>query len=250
MGKSEQCLNQKRMFSHSWFKGYVRLGFGPRRAAARNSEPLPTQRALCRVCPQPPSLLATGTSLSSSLTPSLPDPCAQMSANPGTWARRVAIGIDLTKPGQEQDHFLCAAYYSCTETGFAEIVQPGMHVWVATKYVYDANIDSDKRAPAYEPILISHLECTADGLGIQVFGYVLLNWPRLHKYKGEYKLPKCMKDNPSMYTYTNWEISAPADVQEGFVGVRIGRPSSPPDLSKDCEDTIGVACYTKVSTHP
>ena len=161
-----------------------------------------------------------------------------------------AFGIDISQPGVEKDHFYCAGYYSCTETGCAEIVLAGMHVWMATQCVYDVDIKSDVRAPAYEPMLIEHMECTIDGLAIRIFGHALLNMPRLSKYKGAFQLPSCMAADKNLYSYTNWLISGPANAQEGFVGVRIGQTCSPPDLTGECEDTIGVICYTEVSGHP
>ena len=174
-----------------------------------------------------------------------------MAAHPGTWARRVAYGIDLSKPGVEPDHFICAGYYSCTETGVAELVEPRMHVWVPTAFVYGDGIKSDIRAPAYEPMgPIKHIECTAEGLGIRLFGSALLNWPRLAKYSGAHKLPLCMRKNPSLYVYSNWAISAAGDAQEGFVGICIGRPHSPPNLDGTDEDTIGVLGYVQVRHHP
>ena len=118
-----------------------------------------------------------------------------MPEHPGSWARRTAFGIDLTKPGVNQDHYVCAGYYSCTETGFADVVHPRLHVWVAQGYTYEKGVKSDRRAPAYEPILVTHIEATADGLGILVYGRAMLNWPRLEKYNGADLLPACMKEN-------------------------------------------------------
>ena len=50
----------------------------------------------------------------------------------------------------------------CTEEGFGEIVRPRTHVYVATKLLYASGVPSDRRAPAYEPMLVSHIEATAD----------------------------------------------------------------------------------------
>ena len=52
-----------------------------------------------------------------------------MPHNPATWARRIAFGMDVSKPGVELHHYICAGYYSCTETGFGEMIRPLMHVW-------------------------------------------------------------------------------------------------------------------------
>ena len=112
-----------------------------------------------------------------------------MPHNPATWARRIAFGMDVSKPGVELHHYICAGYYSCTETGFGEMIRPRMHVWVCMSYAYAPGVSSDRRATAYEPMLITHIECTADGLGIQIFGRAMLNWPRLHRYKGSHKAP-------------------------------------------------------------
>ena len=59
-----------------------------------------------------------------------------MPPHPGTWARRQAFGIDLTRPGIEDDHFMCAGYYSCTGTGFCDMVKPRMHVWAVIAFEY------------------------------------------------------------------------------------------------------------------
>ena len=176
--------------------------------------------------------------------------CRYMPAHPGTWARRMAFGIDLTKPGVEEDHFLCAGYYTCTEEGFGEFVRPRTHVYVATKLLYASGVPSDRRAPAYEPMLVSHVEATADGLSIHLFGKALLNWPRLKKYHGTHRLPSCLKHDPSLHVYSNWEFSATADSQEGFVGVRMGSPSAPPDVRSACEDTLGCVGYVQVYAQP
>lgn len=174
-----------------------------------------------------------------------------MLSHPGTWARRTAFGIDTSKPGVEDNHFICAGYYSCTETGLGEIVTPCMHVFAVIKYEYEKNVSSDRQAAAFEPMNVTHIESTVDGLSIKVFGKVLLNWPRLQKYTGADLLPKTMQDNPSLYGYSDWEVSVEADVQEGFVGVRIGRPSAPPDLAEADEDTIGCIGYIGVrQPHP
>ena len=47
-----------------------------------------------------------------------------MPHNPATWARRIAFGMDVSKPGVELHHYICAGYYSCTETGFGEMIRP------------------------------------------------------------------------------------------------------------------------------
>lgn len=169
-----------------------------------------------------------------------------MPHNPATWARRIAFGMDVSKPGVELHHYICAGYYSCTETGFGEMIRPRMHVWVCMSYAYAPGVSSDRRATAYEPMLITHIECTADGLGIQIFGRAMLNWPRLRRYTGSHKAPAALKKDPSLYVYTDWEIVARADSQEGFVGVCIGPPAAPPDLSDACEDTIGCIGYMAV----
>ena len=174
----------------------------------------------------------------------------QMPGNPASWARRQAFGIDLTKPGVEDNHFHCAGYYSCTETGFGEIVLPGAHVWAVLAFEYDKGIRSDRRAPAYEPILITHIEATADGLSIHIFGVALLNWPRLRLYRGEHRAPQCMMKDASQFVYSNWEVSAAADTQEGFVGIYMAPPQSPPRLSGSCEDTIGCIGYVEVRASP
>ena len=83
-----------------------------------------------------------------------------MPAHAMSWARRQAFGIDLNQPGEEEDHFVCAGYYSCTETGFAETVTKGSHVWGVFAYEYDKGVRSDRRAPAWEPMLIEHIECS------------------------------------------------------------------------------------------
>ena len=149
-----------------------------------------------------------------------------MPHNPATWARRIAFGMDVSKPGVELHHYICAGYYSCTETGFGEMIRPRMHVWVCMSSAYDPGVSSDRRATAYEPMLITHIECTADGLGIQIFGRAMLNWPRLRRYEGSHKAPAALKKDPSLYVYTDWEIVARADSQEGFVGVCIGPPAN------------------------
>lgn len=95
-------------------------------------------------------------------------------------------------------------------------------------------------------MLVTHIECTADGLGIQVFGDALLNYPRLKKYAGAQLLPVCLKHNDRLHTYTNWRVNASAETVEGFVGIRVGPPSNPPDLSQSCGDTIGCIGYTAV----
>ena len=134
-----------------------------------------------------------------------------MPAHAATWARRQAFGIHLDKPGIEDHHFVCAGYYNCTETGFGDVVRPRHHVWAVTKYEYDKGIRSDCRAPAYEPMLVTHIECSADGLSIFVFGRVLLNWPRLKLYQGAQKLPKIMQRDSRLFVYSDWEVAATAD---------------------------------------
>lgn len=173
-----------------------------------------------------------------------------MPAHAATWARRQAFGIRLDKPGIEDHHFVCAGYYNCTETGFGDVVRPRHHVWAVTKYEYDKGIRSDCRAPAYEPMLATHIECSADGLSIFVFGRVLLNWPRLKLYQGAQKLPKIMQRDSRLFVYSDWEVAATADTVEGFVGVRIGPPSTPPDLVGCCGETIGSIGYAPVSKPP
>ena len=121
-----------------------------------------------------------------------------------------------------------------------------MHVWAVIGFDYAKGIRSDRRAPAYEPMLIEHVEATADGLSILVFGDAMLNWPRMEKYEGSHMLFSCMKNNPKLHVYTLWRVSAHADVQEGFVGVRIGTPCSPPDLTGADEDTIGCIGFAEV----
>lgn len=95
-------------------------------------------------------------------------------------------------------------------------------------------------------MLVTHIDATADGLSIKLFGKALLNWPRLQKYTGAELLPDAMKNNPSLYGYSLWEVSAEADVQEGFMGIRIGRPSAPPGLEDADEDTIGCMGFLGV----
>ena len=146
----------------------------------------------------------------------------------------------------EPDHYICAGIYCCTEQGFGEINRARSHVFYISAFEYDQSIKSDRRAPAWESMIIGHIECTAEGLGIRCYGHALLNHPRLIKYKGSHKLFKCMAVDDEQYTYTNWEVSAPADAIEGFVGIRVGSPMAPPDLSTVCEDTIGVVGYTEV----
>ena len=168
-----------------------------------------------------------------------------MPDHPGTAPRRRAFGIDLSRPGVEKDHFVCAGYYTFTYPGLCEVVRSRMHVWVCTAFVYAEGVRSDRRATAYEPIIIGHIECTADGLGIQIFGKALLNWPRLEKYhRGVHKLPSRMKANPCLHVYSNWEVTATAECQEGFVGIVVG---SAPAIAEACEDTIGVIGYAQVA---
>ena len=104
-----------------------------------------------------------------------------MPSHSGTWARRTAFAINLNKSGVEADHFVCAGYYSCTESGSGEIVRPRQHVWVAITFEYEQGVQSDRRATAYEPLLVTHIESTADGLGIMLLGKAMLNWPRLSR---------------------------------------------------------------------
>lgn len=170
-----------------------------------------------------------------------------MPSHPGTWARRIAFGIDLSKPGVEEGHYVCAGYYSVTQTGFGESVRPRQHVYSTQGFEYSKGVKSDRRAPAYEAMLIKHIECTADGLGIQLFGTALMNWPRLNMYQGADKLPKRMKNDATLHVYTDFEVSASADIQEGFVGIRIGSPASPPDMAGACEDTMGCLGYARIS---
>ena len=110
---------------------------------------------------------------------------------------------------------VCAGYYSCTELGFCEIVRARQHVWAPTRYVYAAGTKSDRRAMAWEPFIIDHVECTAEGLGILVYPKALLNYPRLSKYPGAHLLPKCMKSDPNLFMYSNYEVEPfGADAQD------------------------------------
>ena len=96
--------------------------------------------------------------------------------HPGTWARRIAIGfgIDLNKPGVEPDHYICTGFYCCTEQGFGESIRARNHVFYVSAFEYDQSIKSDKRAPAWESMIIGHIECTAEGLGIRCYGLLSL----------------------------------------------------------------------------
>ena len=65
-----------------------------------------------------------------------------MPDHPGTAPRRRAFGIDLSRPGVEKDHFVCAGYYTFTYPGLCEVVRSRMHVWVYTAFVYAEGVRS------------------------------------------------------------------------------------------------------------
>ena len=64
--------------------------------------------------------------------------------HPGTAPRRRAFGIDLSRPGVEKDHFVCAGHYTFTSPGLCEVVRSRTHVWVCTAFVYAEGVRSDR----------------------------------------------------------------------------------------------------------
>ena len=103
-----------------------------------------------------------------------------------TWARRSAIGLDLTRPGENDDHE-CTGYYSTTETGADEVILVRQHVWSPTKFIRVAGQHGrDQRGAAFEPLLITSLEATHDALSIRGIGKALLNYPRLCRQGSRY----------------------------------------------------------------